>query len=52
MARYFASFTSMEPRYIFISGGIKEVDDECEALDLVERYDSVRDLWETLPKLN
>ena len=41
--------TSQQPQFIFISGGY---DNSCRNLNDVERYDSKRDIWESLPGLN
>ena len=39
----------MEPQFVFISGGKSQSN---LALNDVERYDSIRDHWESLPSLN
>ena len=39
----------MEPRFVYISGGY---DQNFVILKDVERYDSIRDRWESLPELN
>ena len=39
----------MEFRFIFLTGGFNS---DNQALNDVERYDSISDTWESLPKLN
>ena len=41
--------TSMMPNFIFISGGMSL---NGEILKVVERYDSIKDRWVSLPDLN
>ena len=48
----------MQARYIFISGGDRGIQNEigtvisCPFLNDVERYDSLKNIWESMPKLN
>ena len=39
----------MEPRFIYISGGYNCIDKD---VNVVERYDSISDRWESLPNMN
>ena len=49
MGRQNASLATLQPQFIYISGGINLYDD---ILNNVERYDSIRDIWISLPGLN
>ena len=48
ISRAEANLASMSARFIFISGGSTGRD----YLSAVERYDKLRDTWESLPNLN